>query len=73
VVLGIIPPEKASYNLINNILKALNNEMWVGGIFCDLTKAFDHVNHNTLLSKLKFNGITGRRNNLTKSYLSDRY
>jgi hypothetical protein len=38
--------EIASYNLINNILKALNNKMWVGGIFCDLTKAFDYVNHN---------------------------
>jgi len=37
--------EIASYNLINNILKALNNKMWVGGIFCDLTKAFDYVNH----------------------------
>jgi hypothetical protein len=36
--------EIASYNLINNILKALNNKMWVGGILCDMTKAFDHVN-----------------------------
>jgi hypothetical protein len=25
-----------SYNLINSILKALNNKMRVGGIFCDL-------------------------------------
>ena len=36
----------ASYNLINNILKVLNNKMWVGGIFCDLTEAFDYVNHD---------------------------
>jgi len=65
--------EIASYNLINNIKKALNSNMWVGGIFCDLTKAFDYVNHNILLSKLEFCGITGRANNLIKSYLSDRY
>ena len=63
----------ASYNLINNILKTLNSKMWVGGIFCDLTKAFDYVNHDTLLSKLEFYGITGSANNLIKSYLNDRY
>jgi len=47
--------------------------MWVGGIFCDLTKAFDYVNHTILLSKLEFYSITGRDNNLIKSYLNDRY
>jgi hypothetical protein len=28
--------QKASYRLINEILKALNNRLMVGGIFCDL-------------------------------------
>ena len=30
--------ETASFNLINNMLDALNSNMRVGGIFCDLSK-----------------------------------
>ena len=55
--------ETASFNLINNMLDALNSNMLVGGIFCDLTKAFGYVNHKVLLSILQFYGITGRANN----------
>jgi len=59
--------------LTTNILTALNNQELVGGIFCDLYKAFDCVNHDTLLSKIEFYGISGKANNLIKSYLQDRY
>ena len=61
------------YQLTNNILKALVNTCLVGGIFCDLTLAFDCVDHNVLLDKLQFCGIKGSTNNLIKSYLKDRY
>ena len=65
--------EQAIYQLTNNILKALDSKHLVGGIFCDLTKAFDCVDHDILLDKLEFYGITGTANNLIKSYLTERY
>jgi hypothetical protein len=45
----------------------------VGGIFCDLEKAFDCVNHVILLSKLETYGITGTDKELYHSYLKGRY
>jgi len=55
--------------LTKNILTALNYKLLVGGIFCDLQKAFVCVNHDTLL----LYGISGKANNLIKSYLQGRY
>ena len=65
--------EKASYKLIDDVLNALSNRMMVGGIFCDLQKAFVCVNPGILLTKLEFCGITGITHKLMKSYLQGRY
>ena len=65
--------EKTSYKLTDNILNAVNNRMMVGGIFCDIQKAFDCVNHNTLLTKLEFYEITGITYKVLQSYLKGRY
>ena len=55
------------------LLTALNKKQIVGGIFCDLHKAFDSINHAILLEKMKFYGESGKFYNLLKSYLDGRY
>ena len=51
--------DMATYELLNNIQLSLDKKRLVGGIFCDLQKAFDCVNHDILLEKIKYYGITG--------------
>jgi len=45
----------------------------IGGIFCDLKKAFDSVDRDILSSKLEFYGIRGKFKEIIKSYLNNRY
>jgi hypothetical protein len=59
--------DNAIYHLTNEILNALNNNLSIVGVFCDLEKAFDCINHKILLSKLEFYGITGTHFKLYKS------
>jgi hypothetical protein len=49
----------AVFKLINYILEAWNKKELVVGIFCDLTKAFDCVNHELLIQKLMMYGVNG--------------
>jgi hypothetical protein len=65
--------ETAIFDLTNNILQALTDSKQVGGIFRDLTKAFDSVNHKILLTKLGFYGVRGTFFKLITSYLNNRY
>jgi len=63
----------ATYTLLNNVLSSLDRRNLVGGLFCDLQKASDCVNHEILLAKMKFYGISGIANKLMRSYLENRY
>ena len=51
----------------------MNNKIIVGGIFCDLQKAFNCVNYEILLVKLEFYGIEGKFKTFIESYLTGRY
>jgi hypothetical protein len=59
----------ASYKLINDVLMSFNNKLLVGGVFCDLQKAFDCVDRDILLSKMNLYGMSGKEYKLLSSYL----
>ena len=74
MVLDLVQPtDKATYKLINEILNALNNKLMVSGIFFNLAKAFDCLNHDILIPKLQFCGVRSTSNCWFTSYLKNSY
>ena len=62
----------ALISITESIRSALDESKHVCGIFVDLQKAFDTVNHDILLNKLHHYGICGKMNEWFKSYLQGR-
>ena len=60
-------------NIYEKLIKNSDKRMYTCCIFLDLTKAFDTVNHDILLHKMKnFYGFRGLAFKLMQSYLSNR-
>ena len=58
--------------LTDTIQRSIDNGTYTCGIFLDLCKAFDSVDHKILLTKLEYYGIRGVVNDWFASYLSNR-
>ena len=62
----------ALLNIVEGIRENLDNKTFACGVFIDLEKAFDTVNHQILLTKLEHYGIRGTANKWFASYISSR-
>ena len=62
----------ATLDFVKAIENALEGNEYAVGVFCDLSKAFDTINHDILLQKLDHYGIRGTANEWFRSYLSGR-
>ena len=56
---------------VESIQKQLDAGNYTAGVFVDLKKAFDTVDHNILLEKLDYYGIRGVAKNWFESYLNN--
>ena len=64
--------EHALIELVDQIRSNIGGNKMTCGIFIDLSKAFDTVNHQILIDKLEHYGIRGKALEIFKSYLSNR-
>ena len=64
--------EHAVLDIVEDILRNMDKRYFSCGVFIDLKKAFDTVNHEILLDKLNFYGFRGLINDWFQSYLKNR-
>ena len=64
--------ELAATLLLDFIRKGVDSGQYTGAIYVDLSKAFDTINHATILNKLPTFGITGIALDWFTNYLFDR-
>ena len=64
--------EHAILQLANQIHESLENNLYTSGVFTDLSKAFDTVNHSIILKQLEIYGIHRNYLEWFKSYLRNR-
>ena len=64
--------ELAIIELVNKITKEIDNGKYTIGIFLDLSKAFDTIDHKILISKLEYYGIRGIARLWFENYLTNR-
>jgi hypothetical protein len=72
---GFLPrhsTEEAVHQLHNKVVHNIENKLFTLGVFLDLSKAFDTIDHNILFNKLDIYGVRGKMLALLKSYMSNR-